>query len=97
MFLNKLDNKYNLSSKLFREIHKSLNYINQSKMTGLENFIEELPPHLKTAVTLAIHKETFKEHPAFKSLRNKRLLTFIGTRFRPNYSHASTFIYSSGE
>jgi hypothetical protein len=62
-------------------------------MVGLDTFIENLPPHLRMAVTLAIHNKTFKKHPIFKQLRDKRLLAFIGSRFRPYFNHAGTFLY----
>jgi hypothetical protein len=47
-------------------------------MVGLDVFIDALPPHLKMAVSLAIHKKIFQIHPMFKRLKNKRLLALIG-------------------
>ena len=62
-------------------------------MEGLDQFIKSLPPHLKMLVTLAVHKKTFRKHPFLKTIKNKRLLAYIGSRFHPYYNHAGTTIY----
>jgi hypothetical protein len=67
-------------------------------MAGMEEFIDDLPPHLRMAVQIAIHKRTFKFHPLFARMQlNKRLLGWIGSRFRPWFNHAGTFLYKQGD
>ena len=97
MFLNKLKIQYRITGNLYNEIRKALNYETKTTSVGLDAFIEGLPPHLKMAVTLAIHQKTFAVHPLFKKLNNKRLLAFIGQRFKPWFNHAGTFIYRQGD
>ena len=82
-FVNKLSVQFNIKGALHQEICKSLNYEHKTTFVGMENFLESLPPHLSQAVTLAIHNNTFKQHPTFRKLNNKRLLAYIGNHLRP--------------
>ena len=66
-------------------------------MVGLDTFIESLPPHLNQAVTLAIHNDTFRQHPLFKKLKNKKLLAYIGSHLRPQFNSSGDLIYRQGE
>ena len=50
---------------------------------GLETFIEQLPFDQRVSVAYIIHKDTFVSHPFFRGLGNRRLLSFIGQRFKP--------------
>ena len=64
---------------------------------GLATFVESLPQSLRIAVVMSIHTKTFKTHPFFKSLNNRRLLTFIGQNFKQAYYEAGSFIYKQGD
>jgi hypothetical protein len=48
-------------------------------------------------VTLVIHQGTFKQHPLFKQLKNKRLLAYIGSRLRPQFTTYGAYVYREGE
>ena len=78
MFLNKIQEHYSLPQNIVDEIRKSLNYDSVMAMRGLNEFIEDLPPQLKTAVAVQIHKPTFTNDPYFKRLANNRMLSFVG-------------------
>ena len=93
LFLNKLQVQYNIKGALYNEVRKALNYDNQTTMVGLDTFISSLPPHLKQAITLAMHNRTFKQHPLFKRMGNKRLLAFIASRLRPNFNSTGSYLY----
>jgi hypothetical protein len=66
-------------------------------MVGLADFVETLPPQLKIAVALFMHKKTFTTHPFFKELGNQRLLSFIGSRFRPQFFNTGQYLYRQGD
>ena len=93
LFLNKLQVSYSIKGSLYKEIRKALNYDNRTTMVGLDTFIESLPPHLNQAVTLAIHNDTFRQHPLFKKLKNKKLLAYIGSHLRPQFNSSGDLIY----
>ena len=48
------------------------------------------------AVTLQIHSNTFKNHKLLQRIKNKRLLSFIGSRFRAKHALEGAFIWQSG-
>ena len=66
-------------------------------MAGLDDFINELPTHLRMAVSLAIHDKVFKYHPLMKRVKNKRLLSYLGQKLRPQFNHIGTSIYKEGD
>ena len=54
-------------------------------VVGLEEFIYQLPETLRISVTYNMHKDVFTNHPFFSNIGNRRLLSFIGQRFRPQF------------
>ena len=64
--LSKLQEAYELNQELVNQIKFSLNYDSKTTMAGLDEFITQLPVHLRMAVTLAIHDKIFKAHPLMK-------------------------------
>ena len=46
---------------------------------------------------MSIHTKTFETHPFFRSLGNRRLLTFIGQCFKQAYYEAGDYIYRQGD
>ena len=53
---------------------------------SLETFLEMLDPNLKLAIIMAIYKKTFETHSLLTKIKNKRLLSFMGSRLKPHYS-----------
>jgi len=49
------------------------------------------------AVSLAIHKKLFKQHPLMKRVKNKRLLSFLGQKLRPQFHFVGSQIYKEGD
>jgi predicted thioredoxin/glutaredoxin len=49
------------------------------------------------AVNVMIHKKTFSSNSLFLKLNNKRLLTFLGSRFTPLFCQAGTNLYHEGD
>lgn len=63
---------------LYLEIKKALNYDSAMAMEGIDEFIQELPPSLRMAVSVNIHRKTFTTDPFFKELGDSRMLSFVG-------------------
>ena len=82
MFLKRLKQQYNLPPHIYKEINRYLNFENKMAVAGLNDFVESLPITLRIACVMSIHRKTFRMHPFFKGLGNRRLLAFIGQRFR---------------
>ena len=98
LFLNRLSSQHAIPASLYNEVQKSLQYDTRNASLGIDGFIESLPAHLKMALTLAVHDKTFRNHPLFRRLKSRnRLLAWIGSRFRPWFNHAGTFIYQQGD
>jgi hypothetical protein len=93
LFLHKLQTQYRISPGLSQQIKHALNYDNKTTMVGLDDFVNSLPQHLSMDVTLAIHAKVFHHHPLMKRLKNKRLLSFLGQRLRPQFNYAGTYVY----
>jgi hypothetical protein len=64
---------------------------------GLNDFVEHLPPQIRIAVALFMHKRIFRTHPFFRQLGDKRLLSLIGQRFRPICFTTGQYIYRQGD
>jgi len=82
MFLKRLKEKYAIPNHIYKEINRFLNWSDKMTVEGLSEFIENLPTTLRIAVVMSIHRKTFKTHSFFKGLGNRRLLAFIGQRFK---------------
>ena len=78
MFLNRLQAQYRLPPGLYREVRKTIHYNYDMAVIGLNDFVEHLPPQIRIAVALFMHKRTFRNHPFFRQLGDKRLLSLIG-------------------
>ena len=96
-FLQKLQIQYKIGAELSNNIRKALKYDNKTTVVGMDAFIESLPPHLNLAVTLALHQKIFNSHPLLRKMNNKRLMAYMGSRFRPQFNHAGTFVYQQGD
>ena len=97
LFLNKLTVQYKIDGMLKSEIRQALKYDNKTTVVGMDAFIESLPPHLNMAVTLALHQKIFNQHPLLKKMNNKRLMAYMGSRFRPQFTYAGTYLYRQGD
>jgi hypothetical protein len=64
---------------------------------GMTKFVELLPPQVRTAVGLFMHKKTFRTHPFFSRLGNKRILSEIGQRFCPMFYNSGSYLYRQGD
>jgi hypothetical protein len=64
---------------------------------GLANFVETLPPQLRIAVSIHIYKKTFNTHPFFRGLSNRRLLSYMGSHFRPKFYQPGEYLYRQGD
>jgi len=60
-------------------------------------FIDQLPSHLRMAVTLQVHSNTFKKHKLLSKIKNKRLLSFIGSRFKARHTQEGQFLWQAGD
>jgi hypothetical protein len=85
--------KFKLPPNIVEEIQKSLSYDNRMATNGVIEFVQSLTPQLRIAVTMSMYNRIFEKHIAFKELRNRRLLAFIGQSFRPNAYEAGQAIY----
>jgi hypothetical protein len=56
-----------------------------------------MPPHLRIAIEMTIHKKTLTKTSLFGKLQNRRLLTFISTRFKPLFCPAGIHLYNRGD
>jgi hypothetical protein len=74
-----------LPEELYSSIRKTLNFDSTMAVVGLEEFIYQLPETLRISVTYNMHKDVFTNHPFFSNIGNRRLLSFIGQRFRPQF------------
>ena len=48
----------------------------------IDNFIQNLPLHLKLEVSEEIHKESFKRFNLFKKIGNKNFLAWVSARLK---------------
>jgi hypothetical protein len=64
---------------------------------GLIGFVGGLTPQLRIVVTMSIYSGIFKSHKAFKQLKNRRLLTYIGQNFHPVAYESGHCIYKQGD
>jgi hypothetical protein len=49
------------------------------------------------AVTLQVHSTTFKNHKLLSKIRNKRLLSFIGSRFKATHTLEGGYLWQTGD
>jgi hypothetical protein len=49
------------------------------------------------AVTLQIHSTTFKKHGLLSKIKNKRLLSFIASRFRATHVLEGVYLWQRGD
>ena len=98
MFLQKLYQQYNLRLELYADIRAALSFDHQkNKVEGIEEFIENLPPHLRMEVFKEIHRDIFYKHDLFIMLGNKNFLAWIGQRIKPTFVNENQYIYQEGD
>jgi hypothetical protein len=66
-------------------------------MEGIDEFMYHLPPTLRTAVSVSMHRKTFLTDPFFKELGDSRMLSFVGQRLRPQFFQTGQFLYRQAD
>ena len=88
---------YKLPQELYQEIKKALNYDSAMCMEGIDEFMQQLPPTLRMAVSVSIHRKTFLTDPFFKELGDSRMLSFVGQRLRPQFFQTGEYLYRQAD
>ena len=98
LYLGKLRQQHNITSELYNDIRKALQYDSKTNTVGLDQFIQQLPMHLRLEVSEEIHKESFEKFEIFKKIdMNGNFIAWISARLKQQMYPESTYFYQKGD
>lgn len=79
------------------DIKKALTFDFKTNLVGLDNFVQQLPAHLRFAISHEIHHTYFNRFRLFKEIGHKNFLGWLGSRLKPRIFSEKLYVYQEGD